>query len=337
MLSHRNLVANVAQSLTRLGLDADDVAIAVMPFSHIYGQTVIMCAGLRAGATLVTMARFELEPFLAAIERHRVTRAFVAPPIVLALARHPAVERFDLGSLEQIFSGGAPLGEELAEEASRRLGCPFAQCYGLTEASPVLTLAPFGGPRRPGSIGPLAAGTEGRVVDPLTLEDVPSGERGELLARGPQVMLGYLNDPDSTAATLLEDGWLRTGDVVVADADGWLTVVDRAKELIKYKSYQVAPAELEALLVTHPDVADACVIGVPDLEAGELPKAFVVARGELDPDALMAWVGERVAPYKRVRVVELIDEIPKSPSGKILRRVLAARERAATGLAVKQT
>src|SRR5581483_5169468 len=239
------------------------------------------------------------------------------------------VDGCDLSSLAQVFSGAAPLGAELAEEASRRLGCPVVQGYGLTEASPVLTLVPRGGPNRPGSIGPLVPNTEGRIVQPGTLEDVAPGQAGELLARGPQVMLGYLDDPQATEAAMVQGGWLRTGDVVQADPDGWLTVVDRAKELIKYKGYAIAPAELEALLVTHPAVADACVVGVPDVEAGEIPKAFVVVRDELDPDALLAWVAERVAPYKRVRLVETIEEIPKSPSGKILRRVLAERGTAA--------
>ncbi len=325
MLTHRNLIANVAQSLPGIGVDDKDVFIAILPFFHIYGQTVVMNLALRAGAEIVTLPRFDLELFLGAIQTHRVTRAFVAPPIVLALAKHPAVDRFDLSSLAQVFSGAAPLGADLAEAASQRLGCVVQQGYGLTEASPVLSLAPWGRPNRPGSIGPLVPNTEARIVDPETLEDVAPGAPGELMAKGPQVMAGYLDDPAATAVTLLDGGWLRTGDVVVADPDGWLTVVDRAKELIKYKGYQVAPAELEALLVTHPAVADACVVGLPDDEAGEIPKAFVVLRGEMSTDELMEWVAERVAPYKRVRVMEAIDEVPKSASGKILRRVLAGR------------
>ncbi len=325
MLTHRNLIANVAQTGPGLAIDGDDVLIAILPFFHIYGQTVVMNAALRVGATIVTLPRFDLEAFLGTIERYRVTRAFVAPPVVLALAKHPLVERFDLTSLDEVFSGAAPLGADLAEEASARLGCPVVQGYGLTEASPVLTLVDHEGINRPGSIGPLVPNTEARIVDPDAGTDAAYGEPGELLVRGPQVMIGYLDDPDATAATLDGDGWLRTGDIVVADADGWFTVVDRAKELIKYKGYQVAPAELEALLVTHPHVADACVVGVPDAEAGENPKAFIVASGELTADALIAWVAERVAPYKRIRLVEFIDEIPKSASGKILRRILAER------------
>jgi acyl-CoA synthetase (AMP-forming)/AMP-acid ligase II len=185
---------------------------------------------------------------------------------------------------------------------------------------------PASGENKPGTIGTPLPGTECRIVDTETGADVAEGERGELWVRGPQVMSGYLGNPQATASTIDEDGWLHTGDIAVRDSDNYFTIVDRLKELIKYKGYQVPPAELEALLITHPQVADAAVIGVPDEECGELPKAFVVAADdELDPNELMAWVAGRVAPQKRIRMVEVVDEIPKSPSGKILRRVLKER------------
>jgi acyl-CoA synthetase (AMP-forming)/AMP-acid ligase II len=191
----------------------------------------------------------------------------------------------------------------------------------------VTHVIPDGADNRPGSIGPPLALTECRLVDPETGEDVDDGERGELWIRGPQVMAGYLGNEEATAKTIDAEGWLHTGDVAVRDADGWYSIVDRLKELIKYKGFQVPPAELEAILITHPDVADVAVIGVPDDEAGELPKAFVVPAGDgVDEESLMAYVAERVAPQKRVRLVEAVDEIPKSPSGKILRRVLRDRE-----------
>jgi acyl-CoA synthetase (AMP-forming)/AMP-acid ligase II len=327
VLTHRNLVANILQTAAAHRVDADDTTIAFLPFFHIYGMTVILNLGLRQGATIVTMPRFELEPFLGLLDQWRVTRAYVVPPVVLALAKHPAVDQHDLSALEVVFSGAAPLGDDLAAACAARVGAPVAQGYGMTECSPVTHItADADAGARMGSIGRLAASTECRLVDPLTDEDVPEGERGELWIRGPQVMEGYLRNPDATAATLV-DGWLRTGDVATVDADGWFAVVDRVKELIKYKGFQVAPAELEALLVSHPGITDAAVIGVPDQEAGEVPKAFVVARPDLTPDAVEAWVRERVAPHKRVRAVELVAEIPKSPSGKILRRVLAQRER----------
>jgi acyl-CoA synthetase (AMP-forming)/AMP-acid ligase II len=330
MLTHRNLVANLCQVQASLPIEPDDTLIGVLPFFHIYGMTVIMNQGLRAGATIVTMPRFDLEQFLELIERHGVTRAYVVPPIALALGKHPAVESRDLSSLRTIMSGAAPLGGELAEQVAARVDATVIQGYGLTETSPVTHMIRPHGENRPGSIGTPLPGTECRVVDPESGEDVEPGERGELWIRGPQVMRGYLNNPEATEATVDADGWLHTGDVAVVGADSYFEIVDRLKELIKYKGFQVAPAELEALLATHPSVADVAVIGVPDEECGELPKAYVVpANGEIDAEELIAFVAERVSPQKRIRLVEVTDEIPKSPSGKILRRVLVDRERAA--------
>lgn len=329
MLTHRNLVSNLCQVQDAFPISADDTLIGVLPFFHIYGQTVIMNQGLYAGATIVTMPRFDLDQFLDLIQEHRVTRAYVVPPIALALAKHPAVESRDLSSLRTIMSGAAPLGAELAEQVAERIDCKVIQGYGLTETSPVTHVVRPDGENRPGSIGQALPRTECRVVDPESGGDVAEGERGELWIRGPQVMAGYLNNPDATAATIDSEGWLHTGDIATCDADGFYSIVDRLKELIKYKGFQVPPAELEALLITHPQVADVAVVGVPDEEAGELPKAYVVAAGEaLDADALMAYVAEQVSPQKQIRLVERIDEIPKSPSGKILRRVLKEREAA---------
>ncbi len=331
MLTHRNLVANLVQVQGSFPIADEDVLIGCLPFFHIYGMTVIMNQGLRAGATIVTMPRFDLDQFLDLIEGHAVTRAYVVPPIALALARHPAVDERDLSSVEIVMSGAAPLGAELAEQVAARLGCTVIQGYGLTETSPVTHLIRPDGENRPGSVGTPLASTECRLVDPETGADVAAGERGELWIRGPQVMRGYLGNEEATAATVDADGWLHTGDIATVDADGFFEIVDRLKELIKYKGFQVAPAELEALLITHPAVADVAVIGVPDEEAGELPKAYVVAAdGGVDADALMSWLAEQVAPQKRIRLVEVVDEIPKSPSGKILRRKLVERERAAS-------
>ncbi len=327
MLRHDNLVANLEQFQASFPIGEDDTLIGVLPFFHIYGMTVIMNQGLRNGATIVTMPRFDLDQFLGLIEQHGVTRAYVVPPIALALAKHPAIDEHDLSSIDVLMSGAASLGAELAVAVEKRLGCPVIQGYGLTETSPVTHVIRPDGENRPGSIGPPLPGTECRLVDPETGEDAAAGERGELWIRGPQVMAGYLNNEEATANTIDADRWLHTGDIATVDEDGFFEIVDRLKELIKYKGYQVAPAELEALIVTHPDVADIAVIGVPDEECGELPKAYVVAAGEdFDADALMDWVGGQVSPQKRIRLVETIDEIPKSPSGKILRRVLKDRE-----------
>ena len=331
MLTHRNLVANLCQVQAAFPIEPDDTLIGVLPFFHIYGMTVIMNQGLRAGATIVTMPRFDLEQFLDLLESHKVTRAYVVPPIALALGKHPAVDGRDLSALRTIMSGAAPLGAELAEQVAERIDCKVIQGYGLTETSPVTHMIRPDGENRPGAIGPPLAATECRLVDPESGDDVGAGERGELWVRGPQVMAGYLNNEEATRGTVDSDGWLHTGDIAVVDEDGFFSIVDRLKELIKFKGYQVAPAELEALIVTHPEVSDVAVIGVPDEEAGELPKAFVVAAGEdLDHEELMSWVGDQVAPQKRIRLVEAIDEIPKSPSGKILRRVLVERQRAAS-------
>jgi acyl-CoA synthetase (AMP-forming)/AMP-acid ligase II len=329
-LTHRNLVANVHQLEPILELAPDDVVMGVLPMFHIYGQTVVMAAGLRAGASIITMARFDLEQYLELIQEYRATRLFVAPPLVVAFAKHPLVERYDLSSLRHVMSGAAPLDAELSAEAGGRIGCRIVQGYGMTEASPVITCVSAFGEDRPGTVGPLVGSTEGRIVDPETGLDVETGEPGELWARGPQVMPGYLGNDEATSATIVDGEWLRTGDIATADADGWITIADRLKELIKVKGYQVAPAELEALLLTHTAIADACVIPIPDDEAGERPKAFVVLRGEVEPAEVIAWMGERCAPHKRLVAVEIVDEVPKSASGKILRRLLVERERSQT-------
>jgi acyl-CoA synthetase (AMP-forming)/AMP-acid ligase II len=323
MLTHKNLVANVAQTLGAIPSAPDERLMAVLPFFHIYGMQCMMNCGLRAGATVVTLPRFDLEQFLRAHQDYRITRSFVAPPIVLALAKHPLVDSFDLSHLRLVNSGAAPLKAELAAEASKRLGCEVVQGYGMTELSPVSHLTPPGW-FKPGSVGITAPDTQTKIADPVTGTDLGTREEGEVWVRGPQVMTGYLNNPQATAATIDADGWLHTGDLGYMDPDGHLYVVDRLKELIKYKGFQVPPAELEAVLLRHPDVADAAVIGLPDDEAGEIPVGYVVLRPgtETSPDEIMRFVASEVAHYKQIRRLEVIDAIPKSAAGKILRRVL---------------
>jgi 4-coumarate--CoA ligase len=323
VLTHRNLVANIAQTLGPLELEPDEKLIAVLPFFHIYGMQVLMNVGLVAGATIVTMPRFDLELFLQLHQDHGITRSFVAPPIAVALAKHPIVDRYDMSALRQIFSGAAPLSAELALETGARLGCEVVQGYGMTELSPVSHLTPPGR-YKPGSVGVTAPNTELQIVDPETGEALGAGADGEVWVRGPQVMTGYLNNPEATAATIDDDGWLHTGDIGHVDADGHLFIVDRLKELIKYKGFQVAPAELEAVLLTHPAIADAAVIGKPDDEAGEIPIAFVVLKeGQAaTEEEICAFVAEHVATYKQLGGVAFIDAVPKSASGKILRRML---------------
>jgi len=250
------------------------------------------------------------------------------PPIALALAKHPAVEKYDLSRMRTLFSGAAPLGEAVTRACKERLGCVVMQGYGLTETSPVTHVSPVDPDRiKAGAVGPPIPNTECKIVDLVNGRPVGAGELGEICMRGPQVMKGYLNKPEATAAMIDAEGWLHSGDIGYADADGYLHVVDRVKELIKYKGMQVAPAEIEAVLLSHPAVADAAVVPSPDDEAGEVPKAFLVLKGEATPEEIMAWVAERVAPHKRLRRVEVIGQIPKSLSGKILRRVLVQQER----------
>ncbi|MEM1250708.1 MAG: AMP-binding protein, partial [Acidobacteriota bacterium] len=284
MLTHRNLVANLVQCEAVMTIDEGETVLSFLPFFHIYGMQVLMNGALCQGGKVVTMPRFDLEQFLTLAQDHKIKRGFVVPPVVLALAKHPAVDQFDLSSLQSLFSGAAPLGGELAEEAGKRLNCEVVQGYGMTELSPVSHTTPDG-QYKVGTIGLLAPSTESRVVDPDTGADLGVDEDGEIWVRGPQVMLGYLNNDQATKDTIDDDGWLHTGDIGHIDDDGHFTIVDRLKELSKYKGFQVPPAELEALLVTHPAVADAAVIGIPDDEAGELPKGFITLKPGADTSA----------------------------------------------------
>jgi acyl-CoA synthetase (AMP-forming)/AMP-acid ligase II len=327
LLSHRNLVASLCQTQPVHRVGPDDVVLTVLPLYHIFALQVTLGLGLAAGATLVTMPRFDLEGFCGLVQKHGVTRAEVVPPIVLALARHPAVTRYDLSSLRLITSGGAPLGADLAAEGAQRLGCRVKQGYGMTELGGATHMVPDAGGGPAESVGPLLPGAQARVVDCVSGLDAGPAQPGELLIRTPGVMRGYLDNAEAAAATIDPDDWLHTGDVVIADREGWFTIVDRVKELIKYKGHQVAPAVLEAILLAHPAVADAAVVGRPDEEAGEIPTAVVVLRkptadtGPIGRE-LTAYVAARVAPQEKIRRVQFVTEIPRSPSGKILRRLL---------------
>ncbi|RKQ90026.1 acyl-CoA synthetase (AMP-forming)/AMP-acid ligase II [Mycolicibacterium mucogenicum 261Sha1.1M5] len=340
MLTHRNLVANVEQSRHVMDLNGDDRVLAVLPFFHIYGMTVLLNIALFTRASLVTMPKFDLVQFLGNIQRFECTYVFVAPPIMVALAKHPIVDKYDISSVRTLFSGAAPLDGATAERAAARLGTKVLQGYGMSELSPVSHLIPAERTDIPrSSIGLSIPNVVCKLVDTETGEELTEyGEDGltkpgELWVKGPNVMVGYLGKPEATAESITEDGFLRTGDIAVRSKDDWYAIVDRAKELIKYKGYQVAPAELEALLLTHPEIADAAVIGVTVEDGEEVPKAFVVrAEGSaLAESDVMEFVTERVAPYKKVRRVEFIDTVPKSSAGKILRKDLRERERSLAG------
>ena len=338
MLTHYNMTANLAQFMNRPGealqsLESD-VLLAHLPLFHIYGMQVLMNSVIASGGTQVMMGRFDMEEMLRLLSTHKVTHLYTVPPVGLGLTLYPGVAEYDLSSMLAACLAAAPASEDLQARVQEACGFPVFQAYGMTELSPVSNVD-YIEPElmTPGSVGPPIADTEERVVDLETAtRDVPVGEVGELLVRGPQVMKGYYDNEQATRETITDDGWLHTGDIVRANEDGCVWILDRKKELIKYKAFQVPPAELEGLLLEHPAIADAAVIGKADVESGEIPKAFVVARQgvELSGDDVMNFVAGKVATFKRVREVEFIDAIPKNPSGKILRRMLADREGANT-------
>jgi acyl-CoA synthetase (AMP-forming)/AMP-acid ligase II len=325
-LTHAALVTNARQCDAVMAFREDDVVLAMAPFFHVMGFAVVLPCGLAAGATVVIQARFDFEAFLAMIQKYRATQTIVVPPVALAMAGHPLVDSYDLSSLRAFGVGAAPLGADPEQRVADRLGCRTGQGLGMSEAAALIAVSPLDAPRR-GSVGRLVPNTEARIVDPDSGADLPPGRTGELWIRGPQLMRGYRNRPEATAAIIDAGGWLHTGDLCYFDGDGYLYVVDRLKELIKYKGYQVAPAELEHLLLTHPAVADAAVVPRPDPEAGEVPVAHVVLKGEATAGELLDYVAQRVAPYKRLREVRITDTVPRSPAGKLLRRVLAELER----------
>jgi len=322
MLSHRNLVINLDQTIVAADFQPGEITAAFLPFFHIYGMTVLMNIHLAGGGALVTMPRFDLPMFLQISQDNKAQRMWVVPPVALALAKHPLVDNYDLSSLEMVFIAAAPSGPELTDAIAGRLNCTALQGFGMTELSPVSHVVPRKAPKS-GAAGVATPNTFCRIVDIESGADLPAGEEGEIWVKGPQIMQGYLNNAKATAETITSDGWLRTGDIGKIDTDGYLFITDRLKEPIKYKGFQVAPAELEATLVAMEGITDAAVIGRPDEEAGELPIAFVVT-GDPAPDeeAIKAHIDAQLAHYKQVHEVHFVDEIPKSASGKILRRFL---------------
>lgn len=329
LLTHRNLGVNNLQFTTALQVIPEDVALLFLPFYHIYG---VMLTGsfLLSGATQVIMERFDLLQSLELSQKHGVTYYFAVPPIVLALANAP-VDLSKLKSVKYVFSGAAPLPMDPARRLQEKSGVIVVQGYGMTEGSPLTHAQPHDPALvRLDSVGMPVHNTEQKIVDIETGEhELPVGEDGEIIIRGPQIMQGYWKAPAETAAAL-RNGWLYTGDIGHVDADGYTYIVDRKKEMIKYKGFGIAPAELESLLMEHPAVMDSAVIGVPDPEAGELPKGFVVLRQghDVTPDDILAFANGKLAGYKKLHVIEFIEVIPKNASGKILRRELKEREKA---------
>lgn len=322
MLSHRNLVINLDQSIVAADFQPGEVTAAFLPFFHIYGMTVLMNMHLGGGGALVTMPRFDLPMFLQISQDHKAQRLWVVPPVALALAKHPLVDDYDLSALQMVFIAAAPSGADLTDAIAARLNCTTLQGFGMTELSPVSHVVPRNAPRS-GAAGVATPNTTCRIVHIETGQDLPAGEEGELWIKGPQVMQGYLNNATATAESITEDGWLRTGDIAKIDADGYMFITDRLKELIKYKGFQVAPAELEATLVAMEGITDAAVVGLRDEEAGELPVAFVITSDPAPTVAtIKAHIDAQLSHYKQLHHIYFVDEIPKSASGKILRRLL---------------
>ncbi len=332
MLTHFNLVSNIKQTLGTGEIKEEDRVLAFLPFFHIYGMTVLMNVVLAAGATIVIMPKFEMEAFLSLMEEYKITKTYIVPPVALGMTLYPDLKKYDLSHLISITSAAAPLPIEVGRRLQELLPHVIVkQGYGMTEASPVVTINPLEKEKvKLESVGVPIPDTQLKIV---SLEDpkkiLPIGEVGELAIKGPQIMKGYLNRPEETKKVLTEDGWYLSGDIGKLDEDGYLYILDRKKEMIKYKGYQIAPAELESVIMSHPAVADAAVIPKPDPEAGEIPKAFVVLKEnvKVSQEELMSFVEDKVAPYKKIREIEFVREIPKSSTGKILRRVLIEKER----------
>jgi len=333
MLTHYNLIANCCQNSSMLSNELGDEnasLIAFLPFFHIYGMQIFLMCALNAGAKLCIMSKFDPTAFLTILVNHKVTTAFVVPPIVNFMAKHPAVDSVleqIKPTLRTVLSGAAPLGKDLGAALEKRLanGCKVKQGYGMTELSPVTHTTPenLATPANCGAAGTLVPNTQMKIVKP---DGNLAGlnEPGEICIRGPQVMKGYLKNREATRQMIVK-GWLHTGDVGYIDEQGLTTVVDRCKELIKVKGLQVPPAEVEDVLQGHPAVADVAVIGVPDERAGELPKAFVVPKDAANPPSLediLEYIRDRLAPYKAPAYIEIVEAIPKSASGKILRQKL---------------
>ncbi len=325
-LTHRNLVADLLASRAVGFITERSRYVHFLPLCHCAGLLALLNAGVCLGAYQVLVPRFEAVEVLRLVQAHRAREVFGVPPALRELVEAADRVGFRYRGLRFVNTAALPLDAELARRAEAVLGCPATEHIGMTETAGPMNIAVPPMTVKRGSVGPPVPGLEQRVVDPDTGQDVEGGAVGELLVRGPMVTVGYWNNPQANEEAF-RDGWFRTGDLVRFDPDGYLWWVDRRKEMIKYKGYSIAPAELEEVLRQHPAVREACVVPRPDPELGEVPKAFVVRSAPVTPEELVRFVEERVAPYKRVREVEFVDELPKSAVGKVLRRVLAERER----------
>ncbi|KAG8058253.1 hypothetical protein GUJ93_ZPchr0002g23850 [Zizania palustris] len=341
MLTHRSLITSVAQQVDgenpNLYFSRDDVVLCVLPLFHIYSLNSVLLAGLRAGAAMVIMRKFDLSALVELVRKHSITIAPFVPPIVVEIAKSPKVTADDLASIRMVMSGAAPMGKDLQDSFMAKIpNAVLGQGYGMTEAGPVLAMC-LAFAKEPlkvksGSCGTVVRNAELKIIDPDSGASLQRNNSGEICVRGEQIMKGYLNDPEATKNTIDADGWLHTGDIGFVDDDDEIFIVDRLKEIIKYKGFQVPPAELEALLITHPEIKDAAVVSMKDELAGEVPVAFIVRTegSEISEDVIKQFVAKEVVFYKRINRVFFTDSIPKNPSGKILRKDLRARLAAGT-------
>jgi long-chain acyl-CoA synthetase len=331
MLTHYNIVSNIFQLALTHGLEGtrDDIVLAHLPFYHIYGMTTLICASICFGLSIVIQKRFDMEEFLELIQKFKVTVLGTVMPVLTLLTQFPDfLKQYDLSSLRYISSGATPMVPETARKFEKLTGVTVTQGYGLSETSPVTHTNPLCQIKLE-SVGPPAPDTLQKIVDIETgTKELLPGEVGEIIIKGPQVMIGYWKRPKETAEAL-RNGWFYTGDLGKIDEDGYLYIVDRKKETIKYKGFTIGPAELEAVLLEHPAVGDCAVVGKPDPVAGEIPKAYVSLRGgaRATAEELIEFVEKRVAGYKKIREVEFVDVIPRSLAGKVLRREFIERER----------
>ncbi|RVW21659.1 4-coumarate--CoA ligase 1 [Vitis vinifera] len=336
MLTHKSMITSVAQQVDgenpNLYFHLDDVILCVLPMFHIYSLSSVVLCGLRVGAAILIMQKFEINTLMELVQKHKVTIAPFVPPILLAIAKSPVAHQYDLSSIRTVISGAAPMGKELEDSLGSKLpNAVIGQGYGMTEAGPVLSMClafakePF--EIKSGACGTVVRNAEMKIINPETGASLPPNQAGEICIRGDQIMKGYLNDIEATKEAIDEEKWLHTGDIGYIDDNDELFIVDRLKEIIKNRGFQVAPAELEAILIAHPNIVDAAVVPMKDEAAGEVPIAFIVRSNgfEITEDEIKEYIAKQVVYYKRIKRVFFIETIPKAPSGKILRKDLKAK------------